>query len=327
MSVDQAKALRLIYMGTADFAVPALRALDASRHHLAAVYTQPPRPAGRGMKPRPSPVGRAAAELGLEVRTPVSLKDEAVQAELRTLDADLAVVAAYGLILPPAVLAAPRLGCINLHGSALPRWRGAAPIQRAILAGDAETGITVIQMDAGLDTGAMLARRTVEIGPRTTATALHDRLADLAARMLLPVIEDLAAGRAEAVPQPDAGVTYAAKIEKAEGRIDWERPALEIDRQLRALNPWPGCWTEFEGERLRVLEAVPLDAEGGSGAPGTILDDALTIACGAGAIRITRLQRAGGKPMASADFLRGHALDPGQVLGQPEMGRSCLATS
>jgi methionyl-tRNA formyltransferase len=306
--------LRIVFMGTAEFAVPSLMALAASRHAVVAVYTQPARPAGRGMKPRPSPVAAAAVRRGLSVRTPTTLRAEEEQAALAALAPDLGVVAAYGLILPRAILATTRLGCINLHASLLPRWRGAAPIQRAILAGDTETGITVMQMDPGLDTGPILAMERVPIDDATTAASLHDQLAALAARMTLPAIEDLAAGRARPWAQPAEGVTYAVKIDKSEGRLDWSRPAGELARRLRALEPWPGCWTEVDGVRLRVLAGEVVE---GRGAPGEVLDDRPTIACGEGALRLTRVQRAGGKPLSAEAFLRGFPLAVGGRLGTP----------
>jgi methionyl-tRNA formyltransferase len=306
-------------MGTAGFAVPSLRALAAGPHEVVAVYTQPARPAGRGLRARPSPVHAAASDLGFVVRTPATLKDPAEQAAFAGLGVDLAVVAAYGLILPEAILEAPRLGCINLHASLLPRWRGAAPIQRALLAGDAETGVTVIQMEPSLDTGPILAMERVRITAQTTAASLHDALAGLAARMVGPAIGDLASGRATPRPQPQEGVTYAPKIAKAEARLDWSRPAASLERQLRALNPWPGCWTEVDGERLLVLEG---ELAAGDGAPGEVLDARMTVACGAGALRLTRVQRAGGRPMSTAAFLRGFHLPVGARLGTP-----CPATS
>jgi methionyl-tRNA formyltransferase len=306
-------------MGTAAFAVPSLRALAAGPHEVVAVYTQPARPAGRGLKARPSPVHGAAADLGLLVRTPETLKDPAEQEALAELRADVAVVAAYGLILPRAMLEVPRLGCINLHASLLPRWRGAAPIQRALLAGDAETGVTVIQMEASLDTGPILAVAGVPITAETTAASLHDALAGLAARLVGPTIDDLASGRVAPRPQPEEGVTYAPKIDKSEARLDWSRPAPFLERQLRALNPWPGCWTELAGERLLVLHG---ELAAGTGAPGEVLDGRLTVACGEGALRLTKVQRAGGKPMSADAFLRGFHLPVGARLGTP-----CLATS
>jgi methionyl-tRNA formyltransferase len=312
-------ALDLIFMGTAGFAVSSLEALAASRHRIRAVYTQPARPAGRGMRARPSAVETAARGLGLEVRTPASLRDPTVQAACAGIGADLAVVAAYGLLLPQPVLEAPRLGCINLHASLLPRWRGASPIQHALLAGDAETGISIFQMEAGLDTGPVLAMARLAIPPDATAGSLHDALADLAARIVVPAVDDLAAGRARATPQPPEGVTYAGKLAKDAGRLDWSRRASELERQVRAFNPWPGCWTEAGGERLRVLaaEAVP-----GRGEPGEVLDDHLAVACGEGALRLTRVQRAGGRAQDAPAFLRGFALPAGSRLG-----RSCPATS
>jgi methionyl-tRNA formyltransferase len=304
--------LRLVFIGSADFAVPSLEALASGRHPLVRVYTQPARPAGRGLHARPSAVETAASRLGLPVSSPTSLRDPKVQTEFRALGADLAVVAAYGLILPRSILEAPRLGAINLHASLLPRWRGAAPIQRALLAGDAETGITVFQIEPALDSGPILAMEPVPIAADSTAESLHDHLAALAARMVGPVVDELAAGRLRPRPQREEGVTYAAKIDKAEGRLDWTRPAEVLERQLRALNPWPGCWTEFEGQRLLVLagEVVP-----GRGRPGEVLDERLTVACGQSALRLRRLQRAGGRPLPADAFLRGFALPAGGRLG------------
>jgi methionyl-tRNA formyltransferase len=306
-------------MGTAAFAVPSLRVLAAGPHTVAAVYTQPARPAGRGLNARPSAVHEAALELGRVVRTPATLKEPAEQQALAGLRADLAVVAAYGLILPKAILGLPRLGCINLHASLLPRWRGAAPIQRALLAGDRETGVTIFQMEPTLDTGPILAAERIAIPADATAAGLHDRLAELAARMIVPVVDDLAAERAVPRPQPQAGVTYAPKLDKGEGRLDWSQQATLLERRLRALNPWPGCWTEIRGERLRVLEGEVVAA---TGAPGELLDEELTVACGEGALRLTRVQRAGGKAMPGAAFLRGFPVPPGARLGS-----SCPATS
>jgi methionyl-tRNA formyltransferase len=318
-SLSRAAPLRLVYMGTAAFAVPSLRALARGPHELVAVYTQPARPAGRGLKARPSPVHRAASELGLVVRTPETLKEATEQEAFAALGADLAVVAAYGLILPSAILEVPGLGCINLHASLLPRWRGAAPIQRALLAGDAETGVTIIQMEPSLDTGPILAMERVPITPSTTAASLHDALADLAARMVGPAVHELASGRAKPRPQPQQGVTYAPKIDKAEARLDWSEPAASLERQLRALNPWPGCWTEVDGERLLVLAG---EIAAGAGAPGEILDERLTVACGEDALRLTTVQRAGGRPLSAGAFLRGFHLPVGARLGTP-----CPATS
>ncbi|MGI9509237.1 MAG: methionyl-tRNA formyltransferase [Geminicoccaceae bacterium] len=310
-------SLRLVYMGTADFAVPALLALAASHHDVAAVYTQPARPAGRGMRPRPSPIEKAAAELRLPVRTPVTLREKPEEATFAAFEPDLAVVAAYGLLLPQAILDIPRLGCINLHGSALPRWRGAAPIQRAIMAGDAETGVTIIQMEAGLDTGPMLAMERVAITSETSASMLHDQLAVLAADMTVPMVDRLAAGGVTPTLQPDEGATYARKIEKEEGRVDWSEAAPAIDRKLRALNPWPGCWTLVGDQRLRILRgAIDPKASGSDLPPGTIIDDELRVACGEGVLQVQELQKAGGKPMDANTFLRGHPLPAGTRLDQ-----------
>jgi methionyl-tRNA formyltransferase len=310
--------LTLAFMGTPEFACPALEALVEAGHRIAAVYSQPPRPAGRGQRDQPSPVQRLAEHHGLEVRTPASLKSESEQAAFRALGLDAAVVVAYGLILPPAVLTAPRRGCLNIHASLLPRWRGAAPIQRAILAGDAETGITIMQMDKGLDTGAILTQERSAIEPDDTAATLHDRLSLMGARLILEALDALAAGRLEAKPQPAEGVTYAAKLERQEARIDWREPASLIHRRLRAFTPWPGLWFEAKGERLRVLDMRPLPIGTGE-APGTILGPAgqaaLAVACGEGTVlAVEQLQRPGKKPVAAADLLRGFPLEAGTRL-------------
>jgi methionyl-tRNA formyltransferase len=303
--------LKLAYMGTPDFAVPSLAALVEAGHEVAAVYSQPPRRAGRGQKERPSPVHAWAAEHGLPVRTPSTLRDEAAQAEFAALGLDAAIVAAYGLILPLPVLSAPRLGCINVHASLLPRWRGAAPIQRAILAGDTETGISIMMMEEGLDTGPVLRRESVPIGPETTAGELHDALAALGGRMIAPVLADFEAGRIAPEPQDDAGTTYAKKIEKSEARIDWSEDAAMVARRIHAFAPRPGAWFMLGGERIKALAA---QIETGDGVPGKVLDDALQVACGSGAVRLHRLQREGKKPAAAADFLRGRDVARGTVL-------------
>jgi methionyl-tRNA formyltransferase len=303
--------LRLVVMGTTGFVVPSLERLHALGYPILAVYTQPPRPAGRGQRSRPTPVHEAAERLGLEVRTPRTLKDPEAQAELAALGADLAVVGAYGLLLPAAVLAAPRLGCINLHASLLPRWRGAAPIERAILAGDRETGLAIFRMEEGLDTGPVLAQRAVPIGPSTTAPELHERLARLAAEMLPEVIEGMAAGTVAATPQPAEGVTYAPKLARDEGRLDFTEPAELIERRLRALNPSPGCWCEVRGERLLLLAGEVVERQG---EPGTVLEPPLVVACGRGAIAVRRVQRAGRKPMSAEELQRGFPLPPGTRL-------------
>ena len=295
--------MRLAFMGSPEFAVPALRALHAAGHEIAAVYCQPPKPAGRGQRETQCPVHRAAEALGLPVRTPARLKREAAEHEaFAALGLDAAVVAAYGLILPRAMLDAPRLGCLNIHASLLPRWRGAAPIQAAILAGDAETGITIMRMEEGLDTGPMLLAEATPIGPRETTARLHDRLAAIGARLILRALDDAPA----AMPQPGAGVTYAAKLTKADGVLDWRRPASLLDRQVRALTPWPGSFFDAGGETIRVLEAEPT---GAAGTPGTVLDGS-AIACGEGALRLIRLQRPGRAPLPADAVLRGFALPP-----------------
>lgn len=311
------KPLRLVFMGTPAYAVPALDALCASGHAIAAVYTQPPREADRGRKLKPSPVAVRAEAAGIDVRTPASLRPAEAQAAFARLEADLAVTVAYGLILPPAMLAAPRLGCINAHASLLPRWRGAAPIQRAIMAGDRETGVTIMRMDEGLDTGPVLAAEAVRIAPETTAGMLHDSLAALSARLLVEAVDGLAAGRLAETPQPAEGATYAAKIEKHEAAIDWRSSAAHIARQVRALAPAPGAWFALDDRRIKVLAAEE-GAAAPDALPGTVLDGALTVACGEGsALRPTRLQRAGKAPMGTDAFLRGLAIEAGTRLPCP----------
>ena len=302
--------MRVVFMGTPDFSVPALDALHGAGHEIACVYTQPPRPAGRGQKDRESPVHQRALALGLPVRHPVSLKAPEAQAEFAALKADIAVVVAYGLILPRAVLDAPARGCLNIHASLLPRWRGAAPIHRAIMAGDAETGVCIMRMEAGLDTGPVLMREATPIGPTDTTGDLHDRLAAMGARLIVRTLAQIDTLTAEA--QPEAGVTYAAKIDKAEARIDWTRPAAEVDCHIRGLSPFPGAWTDIAGDRVKVLASVRAD---GAGAPGTVLDESLTVACGSGAVRLTRLQKAGRTAQETPDFLRGTPVPPGTRLG------------
>ena len=292
-------------MGTPDFAVPALVALHEAGHNVACVYTQPPRPAGRGKKLRPSPVQAKAEQLGIAVRSPKSLRNEEAQAEFAALGADVAVVAAYGQILPQPVLDAPAHGCLNIHASILPRWRGAAPIHRAIMAGDEETGVTIMQMEAGLDTGPMLHIVRTPVNDKTTGE-LTEQLAELGASAMVEVLADLASY--EAQRQDDALATYAPKIDKAEARIDWSRPAVELVRHVHGLAPFPGAWFELEGERVKLLSVEDV---GGSGEAGVALDDALTIACGEGALRPTRLQRAGKPAMNREDFLRGRPVPAG----------------
>ncbi len=299
--------MRVIFMGTPDFSVPVLEALHQA-HEVVCVYCQPPRPAGRGKQERPTPVHAKALELGLPVRHPAKLRDPAEQHAFAALEADVAVVVAYGLILPQPVLDAPRHGCLNIHASLLPRWRGAAPIHRAIMAGDAETGICVMQMEAGLDTGPVLLRDATPIGAEETTGQLHDRLSALGARLILRALERLP--DLVPVPQPESGVTYAAKIDKAEARVDWSEPAEVVARKIRGLSPFPGAWCEAPGGRLKLLNAV---AVAGEGAPGTLLHG-LTVACGSGAVAITRAQREGKRPMEADELLRGLDWPPGTRL-------------
>jgi len=294
--------VRIIFMGTPDFAVPALNALVAAGHEVCAVYSQPPRPANRGKRLTPSAIHSRAEELGLEVRTPSSLKTAEQQDAYASLQADVAIVAAYGLILPQAILDAPKHGCLNIHGSILPRWRGAAPVQRAILAGDKETGVMIMQMEAGLDTGPVRATAKTVVD-RKTAGELTVELAHMGADLLVQVLTDLT--NYPAVTQSEGGLTYARKIEKAEAHLDFSQDAAAVERQIRAFNPVPGAFFEFEGERYRVLAA---EIEAGCGEPGTIIDNQLTIACADGAIRPTIIQRAGKPAMAVADFLRGNSI-------------------
>jgi len=308
--------LRLIFMGTPEFSVPTLRALHAAGHEIVAVYSQPPRPAGRrGLELTPSPVHRAAEALGIEVRTPVSLKGEAEQQAFRALGADAAVVVAYGLLLPKPILEGTKLGCFNGHASLLPRWRGAAPIQRAIMAGDAETGMMIMKMDQGLDTGAVALTERVAIAPDMTGGELHDRLSEAGAALMVEAMAKLERGELGLTPQPADGVTYARKIDKAETRIDWSRPAREVHDTIRALSPFPGAWCEIDvngkAERLKVLRTTRAE---GAGQPGEVLDGDLAIACGNGAVRLVDVQRAGGKPMTAQDFLRGVRLAKGDRL-------------
>jgi methionyl-tRNA formyltransferase len=307
--------MRIVFMGTPEFALPTLAGIVAAGHEVAAVYTQPPRPAGRGMAERKSPVHVFAEAKGLAVHTPVRLKGEAEQRAFAAHAADVGVVVAYGLILPQPVLDAPRSGCLNLHASALPRWRGAAPIQRAIMAGDAQTAATVMRMEAGLDTGPICLEERTVIGPDTTAGELHDALAGQGARLMLRALAVLERGSLPCTPQAATGITYAAKIGKDDTRIGFARPAREVHNQVRGLSPAPGAWFEVEtgGKRERV-RALRSALAAGSGPPGTILDGALTVACGEGAVRFLELQRAGRGPMPAEAFLRGFPLAPGARL-------------
>lgn len=301
--------MRIIFMGTPDFSVPVLEALVDAGHDVVAVYSQPPRPAGRGKKDRRSPVQSKAEALGLTVRYPVSVRTDEALAEFQALNADIAVVVAYGLILPQSILDAPKKGCLNIHASLLPRWRGAAPIHRAIMAGDGETGVCIMQMEAGLDTGPVLSRHTVSIGESETTQQLHDRLSDIGATAIVDALAQL--DQLDAQPQPDDGVTYAAKIEKSEAAIDWSKPAIEVDRLVRGLSPFPGAWFEMNGTRVKVLGSTLVEH---SGTAGCVLDDKLTVACGEGAIRLTKLQRAGKSAQDAEQFLNGWPLPAGTQL-------------
>ncbi|HLY46210.1 MAG TPA: methionyl-tRNA formyltransferase [Stellaceae bacterium] len=303
-------------MGTPEFAATILAALIAAGHRIRAVYTQPPRPAGRGHRLQPSPVQELAERQALAVRCPATLRSPEVQQEFAALSADAAVVASYGLILPAPILGAPRLGCLNVHASLLPRWRGAAPIQRAILAGDGETGVTIMQMDEGLDTGPILLQKALPIGPKTAAGELSGQLAALGAGLILDALAGVAAGTLTAQAQPEEGISYATKLRREEAELDWRRAAVTLERQVRAFDPWPGAFFRAHGERLRVLaaEALPRAV---TALPGTVLDDNLSIACGEGALRPLRLQRPGRGALDAAALLRGFALPPGTLLPCP----------
>lgn len=301
--------MRLAFLGTPEFAVPALIALGEAGHEIAAVYTQPPRRAGRGQAVQPSPVAQAAETAGWPVLTPATLKDAAAQSAFAALDLDAAVVVAYGLILPEPILDAPRHGCLNIHASLLPRWRGAAPIQRAIEAGDRESGVTIMQMDPGLDTGPMLLSEAIPIEPGETGGSLHDKLSDLGARLIVAALARL--DSLPVRPQPADGVTYAHKLQRAEARIDWSQPSEVLERRVRAFDPWPGAAFELGGEAIKVRSCA---VAGGDGPPGTVLDDRLTVACGEGALRLLRVQRGGRQAIDAEAFLRGFPIAPGTVL-------------
>ncbi|WP_282078124.1 methionyl-tRNA formyltransferase [Epibacterium ulvae] len=301
--------MRVVFMGTPDFSVPVLDALVAAGHEIAAVYCQPPRPAGRGKKDRPTPVHARAAALGFEVRHPVSVKSLKEQEAFAALNADVAVVVAYGLILPQALLDAPKFGCLNIHASLLPRWRGAAPIHRAIMAGDAETGVCIMQMEAGLDTGPVLLRDVLTIGAEETTAILHDRLSEQGSALIVKALAQLSSLTPET--QSEQGVTYAEKIDKAEAQIDWSLPAEEVDRKIRGLSPFPGAWCEIDGQRVKLLASR---LASGAGKPGTVWDETLTVACGKGAVELLRLQRAGKGAQDREVFLRGFPIVKGQQL-------------
>lgn len=306
--------LKLAFLGTSEFAVPTFEALVQAGHDIRIVYTQPPRPAGRGKHVRKSPVHMAAEARGIEVLTPVHLKDPADQLTFVALDLDVAIVVAYGLILPDVILDAPRLGCVNIHASLLPRWRGAAPIQRAIMAGDTETGITVMCVTPGLDQGPTLLIEKVAITPDSTGETLHDTLAALGAKAILLALDGWSSGSLDAVPQSETGLSYAHKLSRKDGQIDWTRPAVELERLVRALNPWPGAWCELDGERLKILSVSLLDLGRLNNAPGTVLDSNLAVACGNGALRLLRIQKSGKAAMDAEAFLRGNMVLPGTVL-------------
>ena len=310
--------LRVIFMGTPAFAVPTLVEIVGAGHQVVACYTRPPRRAGRGMQERGSPIAESAEAFDIPVFTPMTLRDPDTARRFAAHDADVAVVVAYGLILPRSFLALPRFGCLNLHASLLPRWRGAAPIARAVMAGDAETGVMVMKMEAGLDTGPVALAERVAIGVDETAGEVHDRLARIGADLMLRALAALERGTLSFTPQGEEGLTYADKIDKAEARIDWRHPARRVHNLIRGLSPFPGAWFEMAREgrsgRVKVLRSTLAE---GSGAPGTVLDDTLTIACGEGAVRLVELQPAGGRPMTAAEFLRGHPLPPGRVLDSP----------
>ncbi|MEY8881737.1 methionyl-tRNA formyltransferase [Donghicola sp. XS_ASV15] len=302
--------MKVVFMGTPDFSVPVLDAVVEAGHEVVCVYCQPPRPAGRGKKDRPTPVHARAEALGLPVRHPVSLKRAEEQAEFAALNADIAVVVAYGLILPQAILDAPAKGCLNIHASLLPRWRGAAPIHRAIMSGDAATGICIMQMEAGLDTGPVLLRKETPIGETETTDQLHDRLSSMGAECIVEALSALETLTPEV--QPEDGVTYASKIDKAEAAVDWAKPAIEISRQIRGLATFPGAWTTHKGERIKLLAAELAEGQGDA---GTVIGPALTVACAEGAVRITKAQRAGKGAQDTDTFLRGWPIETGEKLG------------
>lgn len=301
--------MKLVFMGSPEFSVPALNALVTAGHKVACVYCQPPRPAGRGKKERPTAVHARALEIGLPVRHPVSLKSTEAQEEFAGLGADLAVVVAYGLLLPRGILEAPRLGCLNIHASLLPRWRGAAPIHRAIIAGDETTGVCIMQMEEGLDTGPVLLRATTPIGVEETTGQLHDRLSEVGADLIVSALVRLA--RLSPERQAETGISYAHKIDKAEARVDWTRPAVEVDRLIRGLSPFPGAWTEYQGQRLKLVASRVTT---GAGKPGEVLDDGLTVACGQQAVELLRLQRSGKGIQDKKTFLQGYKIPSGTFL-------------
>ncbi len=300
-------AFRLAFMGSPEFSVSPLRAIGKAGHDIAAVYCQPPRPAGRGQNNRPCPVHTVAQEMNVPIMTPVNFREQYVVDAFAALSLDVAIISAYGIILPKKILEVPRLGCINIHASLLPRWRGAAPIQNAIRAGDKNTGITIMQMDEGLDTGPILLAKSTPISDETTGETLHQSLAELGSTLIVKTLRNLESGALTPTPQPQIGVTYASKLNSKDSRLNWARPATELERQIRAFNPWPGSWFEYDGARIKIISA---ETNGLNGQPGTVLDDQLTIACGQGSLRLLHLQRPGKRVLDTATFLRGMPIPP-----------------
>ncbi len=311
MAVEKKTKLRIAFMGTPEFAVPILEALVSVGHEIICVYTQPPRAGGRGQKEKKTPIHIRAEKFGINVRVPKDFRFKQQQRAFADLNIDCAVVVAYGLILPGVILTAPKLGCLNIHASLLPRWRGAAPIQRAILTGDEESGVTIMQMDEGLDTGAMLMVGRVAITRETTGESLHNTLSEIGSSLIIKVLNALMEGKIWPTDQPEDGVTYAKKLERSEGHIDWRKPAEDIERLIRAFTPWPGSWFEVKGERIKILSA---QVENIDGVPGTVMDDKLTISCGVDGLQLNTVQRAGKSPMTVAEFLRGFKLPIGTVV-------------
>jgi methionyl-tRNA formyltransferase len=311
MAVEKKTKLRIAFMGTPEFAVPILEALVSVGHEIICVYTQPPRAEGRGQKKKKTSIHIRAEKFGINVRAPKDFRFKRQQRAFADLNLDCAVVVAYGLILPGVILTAPKLGCLNIHASLLPRWRGAAPIQRAILAGDEESGVTIMQMDEGLDTGAMLMVGRVAITRETTGESLHNTLSEIGSSLIIKVLNDLMEDKIWLTDQPEDGVTYAKKLERSEGHIDWRKPAEDIERLIRAFTPWPGSWFEVKGERIKILSA---QVENIDGVPGTVMDDKLTISCGVDGLQLNTVQRAGKSPMTVAEFLRGFKLPIGTVV-------------
>ena len=311
MASDKENKLRIAFMGTPEFSVPILETLVSVGHDIVCVFTQPPRSGGRGQNEKKTPIHIKAEELDIDVRVPKNLSSEEQQLAFASLNLDCAVVAAYGLMLPKSILSAPKLGCLNIHASLLPRWRGAAPIQRAILAGDTETGVTIMQMDEGLDTGAILMLDKIKITRETTGESLHDKLSEAGSVLIIRALEALVKGAIKPIEQLDDGVTYAKKLKRSEGHINWREPAADIERLIRAFTPWPGSWFEVKGERIKILSAK---VEQVDGPPGTVMDDKLIISCGVSGLKLETLQRAGKKPMTAAEFLRGFDLPIGTTV-------------